>query len=144
MIGSASVEAQHVVEVARRCLHAGIAEVREGARLGDIGAAIEELARAEGCSVVGEYGGHGIGRAMHLEPHVAHTGTRGTGRRLKAGMVFTIEPMINLGKPEVRLLEDGWTVVTCDLSLSAQFEHSVLVTREGAEILTLPLPQFDR
>jgi len=140
LIGSASVEARHVVEVARRCLHAGIAEVRDGARLGDIGAAIEELARQEGCSVVRDYGGHGIGRAMHLEPHIPHTGSRGTGRRLKAGMVFTIEPMINLGEPDVCVLDDGWTVVTCDLSLSAQFEHTVLVTREGAEILTLREP----
>ena len=87
--------------------------------------------------MVREYGGHGIGRKMHAEPHVAHTGTRGTGLRLKAGMAITIEPMINLGAPEVRLLDDEWTVVTADGRLSAQFEHTVLVTKDGFEILTL-------
>jgi len=138
IIGEASPEARHVVDVARRCLHAGIAVVRPGARLGDIGAAIEEIAKHEGCSVVRELGGHGIGRAMHCEPHVPHHGRRGTGLRLKAGMVFTIEPMINLGGPDVEHDADGWTVRTSDGSLSAQFEHSVLVTADGVEILTLP------
>jgi methionyl aminopeptidase len=136
MIGEVSPEARRVVDVARRCRDAGIAVVRHGARLGDIGAAIEELAQAEGCSVVRELGGHGIGRVMHAEPHVSHTGKRGVGMRLRAGMVFTIEPMINLGSPEVCTLADGWTVVTADGSLSAQFEHTVVVTREGCEILT--------
>lgn len=136
-IGEPSPEARHVVGVARRARDAGIAAVRDGARLGDIGAAIAELARAEGCSVVRDFGGHGIGRAMHTAPHVAHTGTRGTGMRLRAGMVFTIEPMINLGAAEVVIEDDGWTVVTADGSLSAQFEHTVLVTRDGYEILTL-------
>lgn len=140
VIGKASAEALHVVDVARRCRDAGIAEVRDGARLGDIGAAIEELARREGCSVVREYGGHGIGRSMHAPPHVSHVGKRGSGLRLRAGMVFTVEPMINLGNPEVRLLDDGWTVVTADGSLSAQFEHTVLVTKTGYEILT-PAPE---
>lgn len=137
-IGEPSPEARHVVDVARRARDAGIAVVREGARLGDIGAAIEEVARSEGCSVVRELGGHGIGRAMHAEPHISHTGTRGTGLRLRAGMAFTIEPMINLGGREVLFLDDGWTVLTADGSLSAQFEHTVFVTREGCEILTLP------
>lgn len=137
VIGTPSPEARRVVDVARRCRDAGIAEVRPGARLGDIGAAIGELARREGCSVVKDFGGHGIGRAMHSEPHVPHHGRRGTGLRLRAGMVFTIEPMINLGGPEVRMLDDGWTVVTCDGSLSAQFEHTLLVTPDGVEILTL-------
>jgi len=136
IIGEASAQARHVVDVARRCLDAGIRVVRPGARLGDIGAAIEEIARAEGCSVVRDFGGHGVGRAMHCEPHVPHHGRRGTGLRLKAGMVFTIEPMINLGSPEVVLDDDGWTVRTRDGSLSAQFEHSVLVTPEGFEVLT--------
>jgi methionyl aminopeptidase len=136
VIGAASPEARHVVEVARRCRDAGVSAVREGARLGDVGAAVEELARREGCSVVREYGGHGIGRAMHAPPHVAHHGERGTGLRLRAGMVFTVEPMVNLGGPEVRVLGDGWTVVTVDGSLSAQFEHTVLVTRDGCEVLT--------
>jgi methionyl aminopeptidase len=117
-------------------LHAGIAQVRPGARLGDVGAAIEELARAVGCSVVTEFGGHGIGRRMHMDPHVPHTGKRGVGIRLKSGMTFTIEPMINLGGAEVRMLADGWTVVTADGSLSAQFEHTVHVTETGCEVLT--------
>jgi Metallopeptidase family M24 len=107
-----------------------------GARLGDVGAAVEELALREGCSVVRELGGHGIGRVMHAPPHVAHHGRRGTGARLRAGMVITIEPMINLGGAAVRFLDDGWTVVTADGSLSAQFEHTVLVTLDGCEVLT--------
>jgi methionyl aminopeptidase len=137
IIGQASDEARRLVEVARRCRDAGIAVIREGARLGDIGAAIEELARAEGVSVVSEIGGHGIGRKMHADPHVAHTGRRGTGRRLKAGMALTVEPMVNLGGAGVRILDDGWTVVTADGSLSAQWEHTVLVLPDGYEILTL-------
>ncbi len=141
VIGPASKEALHVVSVARRCLDAGINVVRPGARLGDVGAAIEELARSEGCSVVREYGGHGVGRSMHCEPHVPHHGRRGTGLRLKAGMVFTIEPMINLGSSQVVSMPDGWTVRTWDGSLSAQFEHSVLVTSDGVEILTALDPE---
>jgi methionyl aminopeptidase len=136
-IGEPRPEARHVVDVARRCLHAGIAAVRHGAHLGDIGAAIERLASSEGCSVVRDFGGHGIGRVMHAPPHVSHVGIHGTGMRLRAGMAFTIEPMINLGLPHVRILEDDWTVVTEDGTLSAQFEHTVLVTREGCEVLTL-------
>ena len=139
-VGPPSAEARHVVEPARRCRDAGIAVVRAGARLGDIGAAIEELATREGCSVVREFGGHGIGREMHQPPHVAHFGQRGAGLRLSEGMAITIEPMINLGAPGVRPLDDGWTVVTADGSLSAQFEHTVLVTRDGCEILTVPPP----
>ncbi|MDB4936436.1 MAG: methionine aminopeptidase type [Labilithrix sp.] len=135
-VEAASREAAHVVDVARRCRDAGIAVVREGVRLGDVGAAIEELARHEGCSVVREYGGHGIGREMHCEPHVPHTGTRGSGLRLRSGMAMTIEPMINLGSPEVKMLGDGWTVVTADRKWSAQFEHTIVVTREGCEVLT--------
>jgi methionyl aminopeptidase len=136
VLGPARADAERVVAVARRCLEAGIAAVRDGARLGDIGAAIEALATREGCSVVTAYGGHGIGRRMHMDPHVAHAARAGTGPRLRAGMAFTIEPMINLGGPAVRVLPDGWTVVTEDGSLSAQFEHTVLVTREGCEVLT--------
>lgn len=133
---AASREARHVVDVARRARDAGIAVVRNGARLGDIGAAIQELARREGCSVVHDFGGHGIGRKMHQAPHVPHTGTRGSGLRLKSGMAITIEPMINLGSAEVRVLQDEWTVVTVDGRLSAQFEHTLLVTADGCEILT--------
>lgn len=135
-VGEVSPEARHVVEVARRCRDAGVAVVRHGVRLGDVGAAIEELARAEGCSVVRDYGGHGIGKAMHGPPTVMHVGPRGQGVRLAAGMAITIEPMVNLGRPEVRLLADGWTVVTADGSLSAQFEHTVVVTRDGCEVTT--------
>jgi methionyl aminopeptidase len=114
-----------------------VAVVREGARLGDIGAAIEELAKAEGLSVVTDFGGHGIGRRMHADPHVSHTGKRGSGPRLKAGMAITIEPMVNLGTADVTHLDDGWTVVTADGKLSAQFEHTVIVTAGGCEITTL-------
>jgi methionyl aminopeptidase len=137
-IGDVAPDTRRLLDVARRCRDAGIAVVRDGARLGDIGAAIEELARQAGCSVVREFGGHGIGRRMHMEPHVSHLGTAGAGMRLRAGMAFTVEPMINLGGADVRVLDDDWTVVTADGSLSAQFEHTVLVTREGHEILTAP------
>ena len=137
-IGSVSPEARHVMDVARRCMDTGIAAVRPGARLGDIGAAIQELAEREGCSVVRDFGGHGIGRKMHADPHVAHFGVAGRGRRLRTGMAFTIEPMINLGSADVIHCEDGWRVVTADGSLSAQFEHTILVTEEGAEVLTVP------
>jgi methionyl aminopeptidase len=141
VVGEPSSEARHVVDVARRCRDAGVAAVRDGARLGDIGAAIAELAAQEGCSVVRDFGGHGIGREMHMDPHVAHVGVRGAGMRLRAGMTFTIEPMVNLGGADVVILEDGWTVVTADGSLSAQFEHTVLVTRDGCEVLTRPEPR---
>lgn len=136
MIGDVSEKARHVVDVAKRSRDAGIAAVRDGARLGDIGAAIEQLAKSEGCSVVRDFGGHGIGRKMHMDPHVANFGERGQGLRLRAGMTITIEPMVNLGRSEIRLLDDDWTVVTKDGSLSAQFEHTVLVTKDGFEILT--------
>lgn len=139
-LGEPTPEVMALVQVAKHCLDAGIAVVRAGARLGDVGAAIEEVARAAGLSIVREYGGHGIGRAMHAPPHVAHHGKRGSGRRLKAGMALTIEPMVNLGSPEVRLLDDGWTVVTADGRPSAQFEHTLLVTATGAEVLTRLAP----
>jgi methionyl aminopeptidase len=135
-IGEVSHEAEHVVDVARRCLAAGIATVRDGSRVGDIGAAITELAQTEGCSVVSGVGGHGIGRQMHMEPHIPHDGLAGTGVRLRTGMVFTIEPMINLGAPEIVFLPDGWTIQTEDGSLSAQFEHTLWVTDSGCEVLT--------
>ena len=140
-IGQVSIEARQLMDVAQRCLWAGIAQVRPGARLGDIGASIAELAASAGCSVVRDYGGHGIGRHMHMDPHVPHFGMRGTGLRLKPGMTFTIEPMINRGQPQVRQLSDGWTVVTADGSLSAQFEHTVHVTQDGCEVLTAPSTQ---
>ncbi len=137
-VGDVSPEARHLVDTTRRAMEAGINEVRPGAHSGDIGAAIEALVRREGCSVVTEWGGHGIGRQMHLPPHIAHTGERGTGFKLVEGMTFTIEPMVSLGSPEVRILPDGWTVVTADGRWSAQFEHTVLVTRRGHEVLTRP------
>lgn len=138
VIGEASEEARRLVDVARRCRDAGIAVIRDGARVGDIGAAIQELAKREGVSVVTELGGHGIGRTMHGAPHVSHVGRRGTGPRLKAGMALTVEPMVNLGGAGVRFLDDHWTVVTADGSLSAQWEHTVVVTADGHEVMTLP------
>lgn len=135
-IGKVSSAAAHVVDVAERSLVVGIAAVRAGGRLGDIGAAIQSLAESEGCSVVREYCGHGIGREMHAEPSVPHYGRAGRGLRLREGMVFTIEPMVNLGEPDVVLLDDGWTVVTKDGSLSAQFEHTIYVGPDGPEVLT--------
>jgi len=110
--------------------------VRPGGRIGDIGAVIQEFAEARGCSVVTEFVGHGIGRKFHDEPKVSHVGTRGRGERMRPGMTFTIEPMINLGTEKVRILADEWTAVTADGKLSAQFEHTVLVTETGSEILT--------
>ena len=136
-VGAPSAEAVKITEIARKCLELGIAEVRPGARLGDIGAAIQEFAEARGCSVVTDFVGHGIGSKFHEEPKVLHVGTRGRGIRLKPGMTFTIEPMINLGVPDVEILEDEWTAITADGKLSAQFEHTVLVTDSGCEILTM-------
>lgn len=135
-VGEVSAEARHVTEVARRSLDIGVAQVRPGARLGDIGAAIQEFAEGQGCSVVRAFVGHGIGRRFHEDPQVSHVGQRGRGPRLKPGMTFTIEPMINLGTFEARILDDDWTAVTEDGRLSAQFEHTVLVTLTGVEVLT--------
>ncbi|HVU02711.1 MAG TPA: type I methionyl aminopeptidase [Polyangiaceae bacterium] len=135
-VGTPSEEAKRLTEITRRCLDLGIAEVRPGARLGDIGAAIQEYAEGHGYSVVTDFVGHGIGRKFHEEPKVLHVGTRGRGIRLKAGMTFTIEPMINQGVPDVEILADEWTAVTADGKLSAQFEHTVLVTETGCEVLT--------
>jgi methionyl aminopeptidase len=136
-IGEPSVLARRVVRVARECLRVGIEVVRPGVRLGDIGYAIQQHAESNNCSVVREYCGHGIGREFHEDPQVLHYGTAGTGHVLEAGMTFTIEPMINAGRRQVKLLPDGWTVVTKDHSLSAQWEHTVLVTESGHEVLTL-------
>lgn len=136
-VGTPSPEAQHVVRVAIEALAIGIAAVRPGARLGDVGAAIQTFVEREGCSVVREYGGHGVGRTMHEEPHVPHHGRPGRGLRIREGMVFTIEPMVNLGGPDVRVLGDDWTVVTADGRWSAQAEHTIHVGPDGAEILTV-------
>lgn len=135
-VGQPSEDAKKVTEIARRSLELGIAEVKPGARLGDVGAAIQNFAEGLGCGVVTDFVGHGIGREFHEEPKVSHVGVRGRGERLRPGMTFTIEPMINLGSPEVEVLDDDWTAVTADGSLSAQFEHTLLVTEDGVEILT--------
>lgn len=136
-VGEPRPEVRRLVETARAARDAGIAVVRHGAHLGDVGAAIEEVARRSGMSVVRELGGHGIGREMHQAPHVSHVGRRGTGPKLVAGMALTVEPMINLGRADVLFLDGEWNVVTADGSWSAQFEHTILVERDGAEILTL-------
>ena len=134
--GKPSVRSQRVSDVAEKALYVGIDAVKPGATLGDIGAAIQSYVESERCSVVREYCGHGIGRVFHEEPQVLHYGSPGSGMRLEPGMTFTIEPMVNAGKRHVKLLPDGWTVVTKDHSLSAQWEHTILVTEDGVEILT--------
>lgn len=138
MAGEPSRVARRVCDVAYQALVRGIGVVRPGAHLGDIGRAIQDYAERERCSVVREYCGHGIGRGFHEEPQVLHFGKAGTGLALEPGMTFTIEPMINAGRRHVKVLADRWTVVTKDHTLSAQWEHTILVTPEGCEILTLP------
>ena len=135
-VGEPSVLAKRLVQVTHDAMLLGIEMVRPGARLGDIGHAIQQFAEGHGFSVVREYCGHGIGRIYHEDPQVLHYGSPGIGLELKAGMTFTIEPMINAGKRHVKTLPDGWTVVTKDHSLSAQWEHTILVTPTGHEILT--------
>jgi len=135
-VGEPSIKAKRVTEIARECLVKGIHIVKPGTTLGDIGHVIQQHAEAAGCSVVREYCGHGIGREFHEDPQVLHYGKPGTGLKLEAGMTFTIEPMINSGKRHVKLLSDDWTVVTKDHSLSAQWEHTILVTDDGYEVLT--------
>ena len=135
-IGEPSIKARRLVETCYECLRTGIDMVRPSVRLGDIGAAIQQLAESRKFSIVREYCGHGIGREFHEEPQVLHYGSPDTGMELQAGMTFTIEPMINAGKRHVKLLPDNWTVVTKDRSLSAQWEHTLLVTETGREVLT--------
>ena len=137
MVGEVSPAARKIVRVAQAAMWKGIAQVRPGARLGDIGAAIERHAKAHGCSVVRDYCGHGIGREMHEEPNILHFGRPGAGPALREGMTFTVEPMINAGTHRVSTAEDGWTVVTNDGKLSAQFEQTVAVTKTGVVVLTL-------
>jgi methionyl aminopeptidase len=143
-VGEPSIQAKRLVEVTLECMWLGIKAVKPGAKLGDIGAAIQAHAEAAGFSVVREFCGHGIGRKFHEEPQVLHYGKAGTGLTLQAGMTFTVEPMINAGKAGIRELADGWTIVTKDHSLSAQWEHTVAVTDAGFEVLTVsagaPLP----
>lgn len=135
-LGSVGPEYAHVLFVARACCELGIAEVRNGVRLGDIGHVVDAFAKSKGCSVVREVGGHGIGRKMHQAPHVSFFGQPGRGRRLREGMCITIEPIVMLGSPDVVTDSDGWTMRTSDGSPAAQFEHTVLVTRSGCEVLT--------
>jgi methionyl aminopeptidase len=146
-IGEPSIAARRLCEATYECMWRGIEAVRPGGHLGDIGAAVQQHAERLGFSVVREFCGHGIGRRFHEEPQVLHYGKPGTLEKLQPGMIFTVEPMINAGRREIRELADGWTIVTKDHSLSAQWEHTVLVTREGYEVLTLsagspPPPAF--
>ena len=136
-VGEASIQAKRLCEITFECLWLGIAQVKAGAHLGDIGNAIQSHAEKSGYSVVREFCGHGIGAKFHEDPQVVHYGQAGTGTELKANMIFTIEPMIYAGKAAIRELADGWTIVTKDHSLSAQWEHTILVTETGYEVLTL-------
>lgn len=136
-VGEPSILAKRLCEITYQSMWKGIQQVKPGATLGDIGASIQEFAENNGFSVVREFCGHGIGRVFHEDPQILHYGKKGEGMRLKEGMTFTIEPMINAGKKEIRMLSDGWTVVTKDRSLSAQWEHTILVTNQGYEVLTL-------
>ena len=135
-VGEIPTKTQHLLDVTEKALHRGISVARVGNHLYDIGAAIEDYADSQGVSVVREWGGHGIGKQLHEPPSVSHTHMPVRGPKLKPGMIFTIEPMINLGRQEWKLLADGWTVVTQDDSLSAQFEHTIVITRDGPDILT--------
>ena len=136
-IGEVSIKAKKLVRVTHEAMMKAIEIIKEDICLGDIGSTIQNHVEAEGCSVVQDFCGHGIGQQFHREPNVLHYGEKGTGEKIKAGMIFTIEPMINLGKYETKTLNDGWTAVTKDKSLSAQFEHTVGVTKDGYEIFTL-------
>ncbi|AFY38333.1 methionine aminopeptidase, type I [[Leptolyngbya] sp. PCC 7376] len=137
LVGTPKPEVEHLVEVTKKCLYLGIEAAQPNGRIGDIGAAIQEYAEAEGYSVVRDFVGHGVSNIFHTEPQVPHYGTRGKGKKIRPGMVFTIEPMINQGTYEAELLKDGWTAVTKDRKLSAQFEHTIAITPNGPEIMTL-------
>ena len=143
-VGKISRAAERLLEVTYNALMRGVAAVRPGATTGDIGAAIQAYAESERCSVVREFCGHGLGRVFHDRPNILHYGEPGEGLQLKPGMLFTIEPMINLGKPPVKILSDGWTAVTRDRSLSAQFEHTVGVAETGCQVFTLSPKGLDR
>jgi len=143
-VGQISRAAERLLEVTHNALMRGVAAVRPGATTGDVGAAIQTYAESERCSVVRDFCGHGLGRVFHDRPNILHYGEPGEGLALKPGMLFTIEPMINLGKPHVKILSDGWTAVTRDRSLSAQFEHTVGVTETGCEVFTVSPRGLDR
>jgi methionyl aminopeptidase len=140
-VGEVEPQVDRLVTVTEEALHVGIQEARPGNRVGDISAAIQRFVESHGLSVVREFVGHGVGRSMHEEPQIPNFGKRGAGPPLLPGMTLAIEPMVNLGRPEVEVLADGWTVVTRDRRPSAHFEHTVLVTPEGPEILTVPVPR---
>jgi methionyl aminopeptidase len=147
LCGEGSILAKRLIQTTFECMWLGIDQVRPGARLGDIGHAIQRHAEGAGYSVVREYCGHGIGTVFHEDPQIVHYGRPGTGLELEAGMIFTIEPMINAGRRDIRTMPDQWTVKTRDRSLSAQWEHTILVTPEGHEVLTVsehtqPRPEF--
>ena len=136
-LGPASIQARRLVELTYDCRWRGIRVIQPGKTLGDIGHAIQTHAERNGCTIVREFCGHGIGRKFHEDPQILHYGSPGIGMKLEEGMIFTVEPMINAGRPEIRQMADGWTIVTKDHSLSAQWEHTVLVTADGYEVLTL-------
>ena len=142
-VGKPSVKAKRLVDITYQSMMKGIESVRPGAKLGDIGHAIQSYAEKNNFSVVREFCGHGVGKVFHESPNILHYGNPGEGIALREGMIFTIEPMINAGKYETKILEDGWTAVTRDRSLSAQFEHSIGVTRDGFEIFTLSPKGYD-
>jgi methionyl aminopeptidase len=136
-VGAPTIQARRLCDITYECMWRGISEVKPGAHLGDIGHSIQTWAEENGYSVVREFCGHGIGRKFHEDPQILHYGRPGTGLKLQAGMIFTVEPMINAGKADIRQMADGWTIVTKDHSLSAQWEHTVLVTETGHEVLTV-------
>jgi methionyl aminopeptidase len=143
-VGLISRKAERLIDITYESMMLGIAAIKPGATLGDIGAAIQGLVEPEGMSVVRDFCGHGLGRIFHDEPNIIHAGRPGEGLPLRPGMFFTVEPMINLGKPYVKVLSDGWTAVTRDRSLSAQFEHTIGVTQDGVEIFTLSPKKLDK
>ena len=136
-VGKVSIKAENLIKATYNSMMKAISIVKDGIHLGDIGSAIQTHVEKEGFSVVQDFCGHGIGKAFHKEPNVLHYGEKGTGEKIRAGMIFTIEPMINYGNYETKTLNDGWTAVTKDKSLSAQFEHTIGVTKDGCEIFTL-------
>ncbi|URD62057.1 type I methionyl aminopeptidase [Sphingomonas sp. KRR8] len=137
LVGDVSVKARRLVDITYECLMLGLEQAKPGNRLGDISAAIQQHAEKQRYSVVRDFCGHGLGRLFHDSPEVVHAGRAGTGPELRPGMFFTVEPMINIGRPDAKILEDGWTAVTRDRQLSAQFEHSIGITEDGCEIFTL-------
>jgi len=144
LVGDVGIKARRLVDVTYECLMIGLEQAKPGNRLGDIAAAIQRHAEASRYTVVRDFCGHGVGRLFHDSPEVVHAGRPGTGPELRPGMFFTVEPMINIGRPDVKLLDDGWTAVTRDRSLSAQFEHSIGITEDGCEIFSKSPGGFDK